>query len=129
MPNARWEKYDRDDRFRPYYLEDSYVLSILEDSSSISFEMEIVLTPLHPAYGPPKIGEHHCYRRGSLVFLNVDNRIWIERNKVLSSDITGDSDLGNIDIFLIRHPNDYRLEGSWGEVQISAKDASITLYS
>jgi hypothetical protein len=49
------------------FLEDSYVLGISESSEQLVFHLDAVLTPEHPAYQPPRPGEHYCYANGSLV--------------------------------------------------------------
>lgn len=53
------------------YLEDSYVLEILEEPGKLTFKLDAVLTPEDPAYQPPRPGEQYCYRTGRLVFTDA----------------------------------------------------------
>lgn len=99
------------------YLEDSYVLSIVETPGCLAFEMEAVLTPQHPAYHQPLVGEQYCYAHGDLVFSNVAKVEWVRRSNSRSIDASGDEDLGNID--RLTYTNGvYTAEGDWGEVLI-----------
>jgi hypothetical protein len=65
MPRVSYESLPG---FDGYYLEDSYVLRIDARSDEATFWLDVVLTPKHPLYSPPKPGEQHSYRRARLVF-------------------------------------------------------------
>jgi hypothetical protein len=104
------------------YLEDSFVLDITEDASSISFELEAVLTPQHPAYHAPQPGEQYCYADADLIIDGATKVHWIERTHHAYTDASGESDLGNIDSML--HTNDhYDIAGDWGQVHVYSRNA------
>lgn len=129
MPDDMSHPYHEDNRFTGYYFEDSYVLGIVERGDAIEFKLELVLTPSHPNYQPPKKNEQHCYKKGSLVFCGVDCARWERRSERVFVDAQGDKDFGNIDSFLIFPAGRYELEGDWGAVEIRAESASVTLES
>ena len=47
--------YTELDGFENVYLEESYVLAIEARPGTVSFELEVVLTPEHPEYAPPPL--------------------------------------------------------------------------
>lgn len=108
------------------YLEDSYVLAIVELADSLTFELEAVLTEKHAKYEKPRDGEHYCYRRVSLRFLNVDYFEWCVRRFVVSSGSDGELDYGNIDTF---NGDDgwYALSGDWGEVLLRGRNIEVSV--
>lgn len=103
-----------------YYLEDSFVLGIRPSEHELAFDIEAVLTPSHPEFGPPHVGEMHRYRPISLRFTNARQIDWIEpMNLRPNRDPDGSIDFGNIDFFALEDGR-YRLGGSWGEVAVVA---------
>ncbi|MFI8481874.1 hypothetical protein ACIGCM_15025 [Pseudomonas sp. NPDC078700] len=100
-----------------FYLEDSYVLSIIEVAGALIFELEAVLTKSHPQYEEPKKGEQYCYRKVSLRFFNVDSIEWFDRRFIGFEDSAGELDYGNIDSFVVGDGS-YTLSGDWGMVII-----------
>jgi len=99
------------------YLEDSYVLDVTEDSGTIRFTLEAVLTPDNKKYHPPNPGEQYCYMTGELIFSGITRTDWIRRSFQRYTDATGEIDYGNIDA-LITYADGYELEGDWGTVRI-----------
>jgi hypothetical protein len=99
------------------YLEDSYVLDIVEAADTLTFSMSAVLTPEHAAYHEPFPGEQHCYANGALVFSEVAQTEWLERSTQRYADATGETDLGNIDS-LTSADGTYEVAGDWGRVRI-----------
>ncbi|MFI1239495.1 hypothetical protein [Nocardia salmonicida] len=111
------------------YLEDSYVLKIVESPTEVRFFLEAVLTPGSSDYRDPKSGEQYCYQNGELIFLNVRSVKWVARSMHKHRDATGSEDLGNIDS-LIERDGIYEVEGDWGRVEISsARDPRFVGYS
>jgi hypothetical protein len=104
------------------YLEDSYVLQIVEEPSAVRFRLEAVLTPEHPAYHPPKPGEQYCYATGWLIFSEVEKVEWTRRSDAHFTDATGEVDLGNID-YMRREAEGWALGGDWGDVVIVSRVA------
>lgn len=110
------------------YLEDSYVLDIRTDPTSVEFSLCVVLTERHPLYRSPLPGEQYCYRRGLLRFRNVERIEWLEKSMMPSTDATGAVDYGNIDEFYLtdRH---YYLSGDWGRLEIKSSPPSLEVHN
>ncbi|SFA84268.1 hypothetical protein SAMN05216266_101786 [Amycolatopsis marina] len=99
------------------YLEDSFVLQLLEEPNTVKFRLEAVLTAAHPLYRDPKPGERYCYAEGWLVFAGASRIEWVRRSEQQYIDASGDGDLGNIDY--LKQENDHWLVGGdWGEMRI-----------
>jgi hypothetical protein len=79
----------------------------------------VVLPEGHPLYGPPAPGEQHCYRPAQLVFPDVRQVNWIERNIRPVSDATDRVDHGNIDT-MYEKDGVCHLEGDWGIVEVAS---------
>ncbi|MGP3959113.1 hypothetical protein ACTWPT_24185 [Nonomuraea sp. 3N208] len=99
------------------YLEDSYVLAIIERPGVLTFMLEAVLTPEHPYYRPPRPGQQYCYAKATLTFHDVSAVEWIKQSPHRYVDASGEEDLGNIDS-LVAERGVYRVDGDWGEVRI-----------
>ncbi|CAM4083757.1 hypothetical protein KIPE111705_39750 [Kibdelosporangium persicum] len=102
------------------YLEDSYVLQIVEEPGTVRFRLEAVLTPEHPVYRPPKPGEQYCYATGWLIFSEVGKIEWARRSAARFTDATGEVDLGNVD-YMKREAEGWALGGDWGDVVIATR--------
>lgn len=102
------------------YLEDSYVLSILEGGTTIAFELEVVLTERHPRYHTPVGDEQYCYAHALLVIDDATDIVWLQRNDVHNVDPDGTVDLGNIYSLRYLHHR-YEVTGEWGEVSVNSK--------
>lgn len=114
-------------QFSGLYLEDSFVLQIVELPDLVSFQMEFVLTKEHSGYQEPSDNEMYCYRNGVINFIAPEKVHWEHRNqKIISIDANDEIDFGNIDIFF-KCGDDYLLEGDWGRVLISAKKIEVKL--
>ena len=116
--------YDQIECLRSIYLEDSFVLGLIEGQDSIEFELEAVLTKQHPSYHPPKPDEKHCYKRLVLRLGNCSNVNWVRKSLTPSTDANGAIDYGNIDHFSVMK-DQLRLSGDWGEVQLDCSDVSL----
>jgi len=102
------------------YLEDSFVLNILESPGQLTFKLEAVLTPEHPSYHEPQPGQQYCYADGDLKFTNVSRVEWVKRTTNRYRDAAGEEDLGNIDS-LILDGDTFVVEGDWGEVRLQTE--------
>ncbi len=101
------------------YLEDSYVLGVKEDPDRVVFDLDLVLTPGHAEYRPPRPDEQHDYRRAALEFPHVRSATWGERRFEPFTDATGQVDYGSIDL-LYRNDRTYHVQGDWGDVDIES---------
>jgi hypothetical protein len=111
-----------------YYFEDSYVLEIKDSPSELDLRLDLVLTPQHSSYRPPPPDQQYCFWRATLRFPGVRQARWIERHDDPAIDATGESDLGNIDQFLLCG-GAYRLSGTWGIVEIESDLPHVILES
>ena len=118
--------YDTLPGFEHLYLEDSFVLGLIEGEQDLQFSMEFVLNPDHPDYSPPHKGERYCYRSGCIVFEGVKSKWWLLRVFRPFSDASGQKDYGNIDALLCG-ASGYFLEGDWGELRIEADAVWVRL--
>lgn len=107
-------------------LEESYVLDIDCHPGSITFQMDFVLTERHAAYHAPKPNEQFCYRRGRLHLEKVTRSLWTGQGAPPGSDLTGELDWGNIDS-LLWDDGEFTLEGTWGQMEVSAQGVRVEL--
>lgn len=115
--------YDWDD-FKNIYLEDSFVLGIDESEEQVSFTVEMVLTEDHPMYSPPRKDEQYCYKKGKIVFQDLQSVRWLHRNMQPFIDADENKDYGNIDCFELSSAG-YHLLGDWGEVIIKSSEPKV----
>ena len=99
------------------YLEDSYVLAIDETPTSLTFTLDVVLTPEHPRYHEPRSGEQYCYADGFLTLAGATKIEWLSRSSNAFTDASGEEDLGNIDTFH-QDADHFDLAGDWGHVHV-----------
>jgi hypothetical protein len=91
------------------------------------FTMDFVLTPDHPLYRPYNPAETFaCYRHGELRFQAVKSLQWSDQGKPPAQDATGELDYDHIDYFEWK-PGCYRLEGSWGFMEVTGDDIQVTV--
>ena len=112
--------------FADIYLEDSFVLSIVESFNEISFVVEVALTENHPLYTPPKNDEQYCYRKGRIIFQDLKHVKWISRSEAPFTDASGEEDYGNIDVFQLSNEQ-YLLSGDWGELEVISSPVKMDL--
>ncbi|WP_414945546.1 hypothetical protein [Amycolatopsis sp. cmx-11-32] len=99
------------------FLEDSYVLAINETPISLTFKLDLVLTPSHPRYHEPRADEQHSYEDAVLTIPGATKIEWVTRSNQTYRDATGEEDLGNIDSFQYDEGY-YEIIGDWGQVRI-----------
>ena len=107
------------------YLEDSWVGGIEARPGTLTFKLDMVLTERHPLYHPRLPGEQYCYRTGAVEFSGVTELTWTNQGAAPSQDANGKLDHGNIDAMVFEGDR-YRLEGSWGEIEVVAKEVDVT---
>ena len=102
-------------------LEESWVLRVDDSTRQLRMVLDLVLTPDHPGYGPPRPGEMYCYRRGTLV-VDSDTAVHVRQStRPPTIDPTGETDRGNVDTFgpaTDLGADVWELTGEWGEALI-----------
>jgi hypothetical protein len=106
--------------FDGYYFEDGWVLGLYASDREFLIDIDAVLTPRHPDFGPPNPGDKYRYRRVAVRFPNVRDLEWIKPLDLRGTlDPDGTVDYGNIDFF-VRSGDVSRLGGKWGEVAVTS---------
>ncbi len=113
--------YGRLAGLKDVYLEDSFVLSVIDEPRSLRFTVLMVLREQHASYVKPTSQERYCYRLGVLEFRDVTAIDWKQRSKKRYRDADGRVDYGNIDVFFREEDGSYHLEGDWGIVDVEAQ--------
>jgi hypothetical protein len=102
-------------------LEESWVLHVDASLRRLSVTLDLVLTPDHREYSPPRTNETYCYRRGTLT-VDSDTAVLARRSTCPPAvDATGEADYGHIDRFTQATDiadNVWELSGEWGEALI-----------
>jgi hypothetical protein len=106
-------------------LEDSYVLDVTVKPRLVIFDLDVVLTDLHPRYTAHD-GAFACFLLGRLQFFNARNVTWLEQDIEPSTDRSGQKDYGNIDFFTWEGTT-FILEGSWGKMNVVASKVALEL--
>ena len=85
--------------FKGIDLNDSFVLNWVHENDHLSFELEASIWPESEYYSKPKDGEYTCYRKATLLFLNLENINGLKpiEHTPSSKDLDGTIDYGNID--------------------------------
>jgi hypothetical protein len=102
--------------FEALVLEESYVLGIQATPGAVTFDVDFVLTPEHPAYAPSSTNETECFRVGRIRFLGVQRLLWEQQGAPPATDASGEIDFGHVDSF-DWDGNNFRLEGDWDELR------------
>lgn len=110
--------------FEAVFLEDSFVLEIIDGISSVTFLVDLILAKNHPLWMKPKKGEAYYYKKAEIFFPAKKRIDWIEKKMISSRDLDGEIDFGNIDYFF-RRDDKYYLEGNWGKVIIESSKPII----
>lgn len=129
MTNASdFVTYEMMPGFKHVLLEESYVLGINEEETSIRFALDAVLLPGHPLYEVPKSDEAFCYRAAQLVVSGWSVLRWVKRSLQPSLDANGQIDYGNIDYLRFRNGS-LELAGDWGELEAAGATCLIDIPS
>lgn len=106
--------------FENIYLEDSYVLDIIDnfEEEVVIFLLDLVLLETHDLYKQPENDEKYFYKKGKIVFECILSLLWhektFEKTKALKLK---NIDFGNVDIFVYENDK-YNLSGDWGNLTI-----------
>jgi hypothetical protein len=109
-----------------YVFEESFVLDVAAKPAVVSFRLEVVLTPEHPAYVAPGPDTYLCYRDGRLEFDGVTDLEWTGQGALPATDASGEIDYGHIDT-MTWDAGLFELQGDWGTMRIWAKSARVVL--
>jgi hypothetical protein len=110
--------------FAGAYLEDSYFLGIVAEGANLRLKLLLALTTDHHAYAPPKSGEIHCYREGSLVLEQPSIVEWRAGKPALTHDPDGTFDLGHVELHQCSSSR-FRLVTEWFEAVVEVTDLRI----
>jgi hypothetical protein len=113
--------------FEHVYLEDSWVLEVLDAADEFRLRIDVVLTEQHPRWTTPKPDEVYSYASASLVFANPRRVEWTRQAGHPATDASGEIDWGHIDSFIWDETR-FELEGDWGAVIVEG-DAPQLLYA
>jgi hypothetical protein len=108
-----------------YFFEDSWVLDIAVTDRTAVVLVEAVLTPEHPNFGPPRPGEQHRYERIELRFTDADAVRFEASFAPPAVGATGETDLGNIDMFGVGEEGAFLLEGAWGVLELDGASLKV----
>ena len=100
------------------------MLGIRATPGEVTFDVDLVLTPEHPAYTPPPPNETECGRVGRVRFVEVHELVWGGQGAAPATDASGERDFGHIDS-LEWDGGTFRLEGDWGRMEVSAARAHV----
>ena len=107
--------YDELPGFEDVYLEDSWVLGVVESADGLRLDLDLVLREQHPKRTPPKPDEMHCYVSAAVVFASPRHVEWTKQPDRPAGDASGELDWGNIDSFEW-DGSSHALEGGWDAV-------------
>ena len=112
--------------FAGTYLEDSYFLGAVAEGGNLRLKFLFALTVDHADYAPPKPGEQHCYREGSIVLEDPSIVDWRPGKPTITRDPDGTFDFGSIELYR-RGPSRFRFVTQWFDATIDAKKLSLQL--
>ena len=110
-------------------LEDTFVLSWHQASTSLTFNVLASLLQSHPEASPPARDEWACYRSGVIQFSGVSSVDGLLRQESVkpTTDPDGSVDYGCIDDLSLVRPGEYRIAGEFGVVTVAARGVSLVL--
>jgi hypothetical protein len=119
-----------DDEYLPElggaYLEDSYFLGLVAEGKNLRLNCLLALTAQHSGYAPPRPGEQHCYREGSIVLEDPLIVEWRSGKPTITRDSDGTFDFGSIELYR-RGPGHFRFVTQWFDATVEAKQLSLQL--
>ena len=105
--------------FKGIDLNDSFVLSWVQEADLLRFELEASIWPDSVYYSKPEDDEYTCYRKATLMFRGVQSTVGLKPIDSVPSttDPDGTVDFGNIET-LSQTENGFQLSGDFGSVNI-----------
>jgi hypothetical protein len=113
-------------KFAGAYLEDSFFLGAVAEGGNLRLSFLFALTADNPDYAPPRPGEQHCYREGSIVLEDPSIVDWRPGKPTITRDPDGTFDFGTIELYR-RGPNRFRFVTQWFDATMEAKQLSLHL--
>ena len=113
--------------FQGAYLEDSYFLGMVAEGCDLRLKMLLALTVDHPSYEPPKAGEQHCYREGSILIQRpsaIDVKPTIKPTILTGPD--GSLDFGSVELYR-QGPSGLRIVTEWFETTLATEQVALQL--
>ena len=112
--------------FAGTYLEDSYFLGMVAEGGDLRLKFLFALTTDHADYAPPKPGEQHCYREGSIVLEQPSIVEWRPGKPTIMRDLDGTFDFGSIELYRFG-PSRFRFVTEWFDAIVETGCVSIEL--
>ena len=119
-----------DDEYLPEfagtYLEDSYFLGAVAEGGNLRLQFLFALTTDHADYAPPKPGEQHCFRGGSIVVELPSIVDWQPGKPTITRDLDGTFDFGSIELYR-SGPSRFRFTTEWFDATVDAERLRLEL--
>ncbi|WP_269713279.1 hypothetical protein [Caulobacter sp. NIBR2454] len=120
-------EYEYLPEFQGAYLEDSYFLGLIAEGASLRMKFLFALTTDHPEYSPPRQGEAHYYREGSLLAENPSVVKWKPGRPMIVKDLAGPFDFGGIELYRLGHTR-YQVITDWFDAIFEVDDLRLHLF-
>lgn len=110
-------------------LSESFILAWEQLETDLYFDIEFVVCEDHPLYSKPKPNESACFKKGKLIFRNVQKITGLPpKEKVKAAlDANGEKDYGNFDTFVEKRPGEFQMSGDFGKAIVSSQNPIIKL--
>ena len=113
------------DALRDLWLQDSFVMAIIQDAGALRFDLVAHVREGAPAHRPVREGEWACYRRASVAVLGARRIDWRSLSLRPSVDADGSADLGAFHAW--RTEGDaHDISGSFGHVIVEGGEISLS---
>lgn len=112
--------------FAGTYLEDSYFLGAVAEGGNLRLKLLFALGTDHAEYAPPKPGEQHCYREGSIVIEQPSIVDWRPGKPAVAKDPDGTFDFGSIELYR-RGPGRFRFVTQWFDATLETEQLRLQL--
>jgi len=116
--------YPDDPRFKPYVLEDSYVLGVHVGMNWAVIELDACLSTEHPEPVGKREGEWAEFRPAQLWFKQAEIE-YSPSGARPSLDAEDSWDYGHIHRFELRGSDEYLVEGEFGRLNVTARDVFV----
>ena len=108
------------------YLEDSFFLGAIAEGGNLRLKLLFALTTDHADYAPPKAGQQHCYREGSILLEQPAIVNWQPGKPKITRDPDGTFDFGSIELYRCG-PSHFRFVTQWFDATLQVEYLTIQL--